>query len=90
MILDMVKQNVQESLKKVQDTKNKKYEKTQEQIVDIILALNKHQSKTENTINREINELKMTIDNIKEKVTHDMENLKKRMKLKYKTQWKAT
>jgi hypothetical protein len=23
-------------------------------------------------------------------VTHDMENLKKRMKLKYKTQWKAT
>jgi hypothetical protein len=47
----MVNQNVQEALKKFQDTKNKEYEKTQEQI-------NKNQSETENTINREINELK--------------------------------
>jgi hypothetical protein len=55
-ILDMVKQNVQEALKKFQDTKNKEYEKTQEQINDIIGALNKHQSETEIIINREINE----------------------------------
>jgi hypothetical protein len=27
---------------------------------------------------REINELKMKIDNIKDKVTHDMENLRKK------------
>jgi uncharacterized phage infection (PIP) family protein YhgE len=90
MILDMVNQNVQEALKKFQDTKNKKCKKTQEQVDDIIVALNKHQSKTENTINREINELKTKTGNIKEEVTHDMENLKKRMKQKYKTQWKAT
>jgi cell division protein FtsX len=55
MVLDMVNQNVQETLKKFQDTKNKEYEKTQEQINEIIGALNKHQSETENTINREIN-----------------------------------
>jgi hypothetical protein len=29
MLLDMVNQNVQEALKKFQDTKNKEYEKTQ-------------------------------------------------------------
>jgi hypothetical protein len=34
----------------------------------------------------------MKIDNIKEKVTHDMENLrkKKKRKQKYKTKWRAT
>jgi hypothetical protein len=57
MIIDMVNQNVQEALKKFQETKSK-YEKTQEQINEIIGALNKHQSETEITINREINELK--------------------------------
>jgi hypothetical protein len=31
MILGMVNQNVQETLKKFQDNKNKKYEKAQEQ-----------------------------------------------------------
>jgi hypothetical protein len=31
----------------------------------------------------------MKINNIKEEVTNDMENLNKRMKQKYKTQWKA-
>jgi chromosome segregation ATPase len=41
-------------------------------------SLNKHQSETESTINREINELKIKIDNIKDKVTHDMENLRKK------------
>jgi hypothetical protein len=32
----------------------------------------------------------MKIDNIKEEVTHDMENLRKKMKQKYKTQCLAT
>jgi hypothetical protein len=37
-----------------------------------------------------MNELRAEIDNIKEEVTHDMENLrKKRMKQKYKAKWKA-
>jgi hypothetical protein len=49
MILDMVNWNVQEALKKFQDTKNKECEKTQKQINKIIGALNKHQSETENT-----------------------------------------
>jgi hypothetical protein len=63
MLLDMVNQNIQEALKKFQDNKIKEYEKTQKQINELIGALNKHQSETENTINREINELKkkMTI-----------------------------
>jgi hypothetical protein len=43
-----------------------------------------------NTINREINEIRMNIDNIKKEVTHDIEILRKKMKQKYKTQWKAT
>jgi uncharacterized protein Yka (UPF0111/DUF47 family) len=91
MLLGMVNQNIQEVLKKFQDTNNKEYEKTQKQINELIGALNKYQSEIENTINREINELKIKIDNIKEEVTHDMENLKKkRMKQKYKTQWKTT
>jgi hypothetical protein len=66
MLLDMVKQNIQEALKKFQDSKNKEYEKTQEQINELIGPLNKQQSETENTINREINEVKMKTDNIKE------------------------
>jgi hypothetical protein len=66
MILDKDNQNVQGALKKFRDNKNKEYEKTQEQINEIIGALNKHQSKTEIIISREINELKTKIDNIKE------------------------
>jgi molecular chaperone DnaK (HSP70) len=77
MLLDKVHQNVQEALKKFQDNKNKKYEKTQKQINELIGALNKYQSETENTINRKINELRMKIDNIKEQVTHNMENFRK-------------
>jgi uncharacterized protein Yka (UPF0111/DUF47 family) len=77
MLLDMLNQNIQEALKKFQDTKNKEYKKTQKQIIELIGALNKHKSETENTINREINELKTKIDNIKEEVTHDMENFRK-------------
>jgi chromosome segregation ATPase len=41
-------------------------------------ALNKHQTETKITISREINELRAKIDNIKEEVTHDMENLRKK------------
>jgi hypothetical protein len=48
----MVNQNVQEALKKFQDTKNKEYEKTQKQINEFIEALNKHQSEKENTIEK--------------------------------------
>jgi uncharacterized protein involved in exopolysaccharide biosynthesis len=50
MILNMVKQNVQEALKKFQDTKNKEYKKTQKQINELIGALNKYQSEPENTV----------------------------------------
>jgi F0F1-type ATP synthase membrane subunit b/b' len=78
MLLDKVNQNIQEALQKFQDNKNKEYEKTQNQVSELIGALNKYQSETENTINRDINELRMKIDNIKEEVTHDMENLRKK------------
>jgi hypothetical protein len=67
MLLDMVNQNVQKALKKFQDNKNKEYEKTQKQINEIIVAVNKLQSETENNVNREIDELKVKIDNIKGK-----------------------
>jgi chromosome segregation ATPase len=78
MLLDKVNTKIQEALKKFQDNKNKEYEKTQKQIIEIIGALSKYQSETENTINKEINELRTKIDNIKEEVTHDMENLRKK------------
>jgi hypothetical protein len=58
MLLNMANQNVQEALKKFQNSKNKEYEKTQKQIYETIGDLNKHQSETENIINREINELR--------------------------------
>jgi hypothetical protein len=32
----------------------------------------------------------MKIDNIKEELTHYMENFRKKNETKYKTQWKAT
>jgi DNA repair exonuclease SbcCD ATPase subunit len=78
MILDKVNQNIKEALKKFQDNKNKEYKKTQEQIKETIEALNKYQSETENIINRKIYELRAKIDNIKEEVTHYMENLRKK------------
>jgi uncharacterized protein involved in exopolysaccharide biosynthesis len=52
MLLDKVNQTIQEALKKFKDNKNKEYEKTQKQISELIGALNKYQSETENTINR--------------------------------------
>jgi cellobiose-specific phosphotransferase system component IIA len=69
MILDMVNQNVQETLNKFQDNKNREFEKAQEEIKETIEALYKHPSETTNTINKEINELRTKIDNIKEEMT---------------------
>jgi oligoendopeptidase F len=57
-ILDQVYQNAPNGLKKFQDTKNKEYEKIQRQVNNLSATLNKHQSETEHTINREINELR--------------------------------
>jgi chemotaxis regulatin CheY-phosphate phosphatase CheZ len=82
MILGMVNQNVQETLKKFQDNKNREFKKAQEQIKETIEALYKHQSETKNMINKEINELRMKID-IKEEMTQDMESLRK----KNETEW---
>jgi predicted sugar kinase len=42
MILDMVNQNVQDALKKFQDTKNKEHEKTQRQRIELKEDFNKH------------------------------------------------
>jgi hypothetical protein len=80
IILDMVNQNVQETLKKFQDNKNREFEKPKEEIMETIEALHKHQSETDSTINKHINELRAKIDNIKEKKTKDMENLRKKNK----------
>jgi NAD(P)H-dependent FMN reductase len=66
ILLDMVNQNVQETLKNFQDNKNREFEKAQEEIKEMIEALYKHQSETKNMINKEINELKVKIDNIRE------------------------
>jgi NAD(P)H-dependent FMN reductase len=78
MILDVVKQNVQETLKKFQDNKNREFEKALEEIKETIEALYKHQSETKNMINKEINELRKKIDNIKEETTQDMEKPQKK------------
>jgi hypothetical protein len=78
MILDIDNQNVQETLKKFQDKKNREFEKAKEEIKETIEALYKHQSETENTINKQINELRTKIDNIKEENTQDMENLRQK------------
>jgi hypothetical protein len=80
MILDMVNQNVQVTLKKFQDNKNREFKKAQEEIKEAIEALYKHQSEAKNMINTEINKLRTKIDNIKEETTQDMENLRKKNK----------
>jgi polyhydroxyalkanoate synthesis regulator phasin len=67
MLLYMVNQNIQEILKKFQDNKTKEYEKTQKQINEIIGALNKHQTETKITINKEINELRAKLTILKRK-----------------------
>jgi hypothetical protein len=48
----MVNQNVQETIKKFQEEKNKEYEKTQKQINEIKEALNNCQTETETTTER--------------------------------------
>jgi hypothetical protein len=63
---------------------------TQKQINELRGALNKHQSETQDAMYREINILKMKTKNIKEEVTKDMENFRKKEQNKHKTQWKAT
>jgi hypothetical protein len=70
------------------NSKTTKFEKAQEEIKETIeapkvLQSEEHQSETKNTINKEINELRKKIDNIKEEGTQDMENLIK----KNKTEW---
>jgi hypothetical protein len=72
-ILDMVNLNVQDVLKKFEGTK-----KTQKQIKKLREDFNKHQSETKDPIKREIDELKLTTQNIKEELDKDMENLRKK------------
>jgi NAD(P)H-dependent FMN reductase len=55
MTLDRVNQNVQETLKKFQDNKNREFEKAQEEIKETIEALYKHQSETTRLIKRQMN-----------------------------------
>jgi chromosome segregation ATPase len=56
-------------------TKNMRRHKTKSELIG---ALNKYQSETENTFYKKISELRMKIDNIKQELTHDMENLRKK------------
>jgi hypothetical protein len=74
----MVNQNVQDTLKKFQDSKNKEHEKMQKQTKELREDFNIHKSETKDTIKREIYELKMTTQTIKEELKKDMENLKKK------------
>jgi outer membrane protein OmpA-like peptidoglycan-associated protein len=76
-ILDIVNQNVQDALKKFQDTKNNEHKMTQKQTKELREDLNKHQSETRDTIKREIHELKRTTQIIKEEFNKDMENLRR-------------
>ena len=89
MILDMVNQNVQETLKKFQDNKNREFEKAKEEIKETIEALYKHQSETENTMNKQINELRTKIDNIKGKPLRIWKTSEKRTKQNCKRKRKA-
>jgi hypothetical protein len=73
-IIHMANENVQDALKKFQDTKNKEHKKTQKQIKDF----SKHESETKDTVKREIYELMMTAQNIKEELSKDMENLREK------------
>jgi hypothetical protein len=64
-ILDMVNQNVQDALKKFQDTKNKEHEKTQKHINELREDFNK-QSETKDTIKKK-REIRIKDDNTKYK-----------------------
>jgi hypothetical protein len=52
MILGLANQNVQVTLNKFQDNKNRELEKAKEEIEETIGALYKQQSETENMINK--------------------------------------
>jgi uncharacterized protein involved in exopolysaccharide biosynthesis len=58
-ILDKVQQNIQDALKKFQDTKNNEHEKTQAQMNELREDFNKYQSETKDTI-KNVYELKLT------------------------------
>jgi hypothetical protein len=53
-ILDMVTLNIQDALKKFQDTRIKEHEKTQKQIKELREDVNKHQSETKGHCKKEI------------------------------------
>jgi Ni,Fe-hydrogenase I large subunit len=71
MILNMVNQNIQETLKKFQDNKNREFEEAKEELKETKEALYKHQSERQNTINKQISELRTKIDNIEEEMTQE-------------------
>jgi hypothetical protein len=85
----MVNQNIQETPKKFQDNKTKEYEKRQKQINETLRALNKHQTEKKITISREINELGQKLAILRSNPILKKEKIRKRMKQKYKTKWKA-
>jgi hypothetical protein len=89
-ILDMVNQNVQNALKKFQDTKKKKrrweYIKTKSELRE---DFNKHQSKTKDTIKKR--DLWIKDDNTKyEREVEQRYGKSQKKRIKQKTQWKAT
>jgi hypothetical protein len=69
----MINQNVQDPLKKFQDTKNKEHEMTQKWIKELRKDINKHQCETKDSIKREVHELKSTTQIIKEELNKNME-----------------
>jgi hypothetical protein len=89
MILDRVNQNVQETLRKFQDIKNREFEKAQEEIKETTEALYKHQSETKTMMNKEINELRKKIRILKRKQLRIWKPQKKDRNRIGKTKWKA-
>jgi flagellar biosynthesis chaperone FliJ len=77
-IPDMVNQKVQDALKKFQDTINEECEKTQKQINGLRGEYNKHQSKTKDTIKREICAIKKSPQNIKQELHKDVNKPQKK------------
>jgi hypothetical protein len=58
--------------------KNKEHEKTEKQINELREDFNKHQSEAKDNVEREIYELKMTTQNMKEELTKGMEKSQKK------------
>jgi chromosome segregation ATPase len=75
----MFNQNVQDALKKFQHTKNKENEKTQKDINELSEDFSTYQSKAKDIIlKKEMYELKIKKQNIKEELNKDMENLREK------------